>query len=168
MRLLNPTWYIEDVCSIDLDYLKNQGVKVLMFDLDNTIVKPYSSDLEKEVYDFLLEASKKFDVYIISNNKDARVSKVAKTVNASYLASARKPFTKRLKRFLLSKNALNESSLLVGDQLLTDIWCANKLKIRSILVEPLENRDLVITRLNRFIDKRIRSRAIKRGLYKKL
>lgn len=168
MRLFNPTWYIEDICSIDLNFLLNQNVKVLMFDLDNTIVKPHSSILEQEMFLFLQEASRLFKVYIISNNKDTRVKKIADEINASYLASARKPTKSRLKRFLLSKNALNSSTVLVGDQLLTDIWCANKLNIRSILVEPLDRRDLVITKFNRFIDRRLRKRALSRGLYEKL
>ena len=43
--------------------------------------------------------------------------------------------------------------VIVGDQLLTDVFGGNRLGIRSILVMPLVETDLVWTLLNRKIEK---------------
>ena len=54
---------------------------------------------------------------------------------------------------------------MVGDQLLTDVICSKNTKIRVILTEPLVNKDLPVTKVNRFFDKIIR-RMMKKKLTK--
>ena len=53
----------------------------------------------------------------------------------------------------------------VGDQLLTDIYGANKLDITSILVNPLTPHDYTITFINRIFEKMIYSRLEKKDLF---
>ncbi len=48
-----------------------------------------------------------------------------------------------------------DSSVMVGDQLFTDIRGANRLGIYSILVSPLSNRELFHTRIKRRFEKMI-------------
>lgn len=49
----------------------------------------------------------------------------------------------------------------VGDQIFTDILGANRCKIYSILVEPIEEKDIFITLLKRPIEKYIKNRYLK-------
>ena len=55
----------------------------------------------------------------------------------------------------------------IGDQLITDIYGANKLDITSILVNPLTSKDYNITLVNRIIEKFIFNRLNKRELFLK-
>ena len=55
----------------------------------------------------------------------------------------------------------------VGDQLLTDIYGANKLDITSILVNPLTDKDFSVTFINRIIEKIIYDRLDKKDLFMK-
>ena len=55
----------------------------------------------------------------------------------------------------------------VGDQLLTDIYGANKLDITSILVNPLTDKDFSVTFINRIIEKFIYDRLDKKDLFMK-
>ena len=55
----------------------------------------------------------------------------------------------------------------VGDQLLTDIFGANKLDLTSILVNPLTDHDFTITFINRIIEKFIYDRLDKKELFTK-
>jgi hypothetical protein len=163
-----PAWYLKDLKKLDLMKLKENNIKVVLFDLDNTIIGAYENELSPDIFEILVNVTKMFKVYIISNNHPPRVEKIAKSLNCGFLANTRKPTTKRLKKFLLDINALNSSTVLIGDQLLTDIWCANQLGIKSILVEPLEKSDLLITRFNRILDKRMRKFMIKNNRFKEL
>ena len=52
----------------------------------------------------------------------------------------------------------------IGDQLLTDIYGANKLDITSILVNPLTQHDYTITFVNRLIEKIVYDRLSKKDL----
>ena len=60
------------------------------------------------------------------------------------------------------------SVIMIGDQTVTDICCANNAKIMSILVDKLVERDQPTTKFNRFFDKRIRKSLIKKKLLKEV
>jgi predicted HAD superfamily phosphohydrolase YqeG len=49
-----------------------------------------------------------------------------------------------------------KDTILIGDQLLTDVFVANRLGIRVILTEKLVKEDQWTTRFNRMIDKPLR------------
>ena len=55
----------------------------------------------------------------------------------------------------------------VGDQLLTDIFGANRLGITSILVNPISTSDFKVTRGNRFIENMIIKHFAKKGVFEK-
>jgi Predicted hydrolase of the HAD superfamily len=47
-----------------------------------------------------------------------------------------------------------ESIILIGDQLLTDVWAANRLGVRSVLVHPIDvSTDKVFTSFNRKLER---------------
>ena len=83
-----------------------------------------------------------------------------------YLSSAKKPGKKRLFQWINQMNLDIKSCILIGDQLLTDVICANAIGMTSILVEPFVIKDLPITRFNRFFDKRIRRYLLKNNKLK--
>ena len=97
MKRFIPKMYQKSIYQIDYLSLKKRGVKLLLFDLDNTIasyeeVKPNSKQL------MLNEKLTKmgFKIYIISNNRIKRVKEFVETFKVKdYLTLARKPFTKR-------------------------------------------------------------------------
>ena len=55
----------------------------------------------------------------------------------------------------------------IGDQLITDIYGANKLDITSILVNPLSSKDYKITLINRVLEKFIFNKLNKKDLFLK-
>ena len=55
----------------------------------------------------------------------------------------------------------------IGDQLMTDILGANRVGVRSILVNPISNVDFAITGINRFAEARIMKKLHKRDLFTK-
>ena len=52
----------------------------------------------------------------------------------------------------------------IGDQLLTDVYGANKLDITSVLVNPLTAHDYTITIVNRLLEKYIYRRLNNKDL----
>ena len=55
----------------------------------------------------------------------------------------------------------------VGDQLLTDIYGANRLGFTSILVNPISNKEKFVTKINRAMEKIILNNFSKKGIFKK-
>ena len=57
-----------------------------------------------------------------------------------------------------------EEVILVGDQLLTDVFCGHNAGIKVILTDPICDNDQWTTKFNRLIDRPIREDMRKKGI----
>lgn len=159
-----PKWYSKSIYDVDLAKLKSLNIKYILSDLDNTIVGYDVKEPTEKVHDFIKELKENsIELIIISNNNNKRLTKFCKPCTLKFLSSARKPWCRKLSKFLKSNSLVTSECAFVGDQLLTDMWCANKVGCISILVEPLQKKESVFTFFNRIIDKIIRKKYHKNG-----
>ena len=165
MQNFIPDMYQKSIYDIDYKKLKEKGIKCLLFDLDNTLA-PYD---DATPTDKQLELNKKlkeigFRIYILSNNHQKRTKLYTTTFLVDgYLVLARKPFVYKIKPFLKKENIEITNTILIGDQLLTDIKCANKLGLDSVLVKSISRKsEKWYTRINRLREKRVISMPYKR------
>ena len=135
-----PDAYIKDVYSINYKSLKQRKITNLIFDIDNTILKVNSIEVPKKLKKLFLEISKDFNICIMSNNKKERVLPVANILNCNYIFEAKKPNKEAFDKALSILKAKKENTIMIGDQMLSDIAGANKYGIQTILVDPLENK----------------------------
>jgi len=163
MPNLLPKWYSKSVYDINLEKLKDLKIKYLLSDLDNTLVGFDVAEPTQKVYE-LLKDIKEHDIelIVVSNNNHKRLSNFCEPCKIKFLSAARKPGSKRLKNFLKENSLDIKECAFVGDQLLTDMWCANKAGCTSILVDPLQKKESIFTFFNRKIDKVIRKRYAKK------
>lgn len=154
--LFYPKMYKKSIFEIPYDKLKNKKIKVLLFDLDNTIGKIEEGTASKEVQTLIKKLSKDFKIAIVSNNSSKkRVGGFAESLNVDYFYFAKKPSTKCIRKAMKKYVVSPDNIAMIGDQIITDILAANRIKCMSILVDPLAKKDLKITYLNRFIENRI-------------
>ena len=160
-----PTWHAENIYKIDVNFYKNNNIKYVFSDLDNTLdafdVLSPSEDAKNLVK---MLKNNGIEMIILSNNHSDRVKNYARDLEIKCLHSAKKPFKNRLIKYTKSNNIDLNSAIIIGDQTITDIWCANNAKVRSILVDKLVERDQTTTKFNRFFDKRIRKSLKKKNL----
>lgn len=155
-KKVTPKYYARTIFEINYDLLYEQGIKALFFDLDNTLI-PYDVDIVTGQYKlFLEELTKRFKVVILSNSRKSRVSKAVKELkDIPFISFAKKPFKTGFKKALKIANVKKEAACAIGDQLMTDIFGANRTKLKaSILVYPIKKRsDHIFTRTNRRIER---------------
>ncbi|BDV03589.1 MAG: hypothetical protein HPPSJP_3100 [Candidatus Hepatoplasma scabrum] len=165
-----PSTYVNSVLDIDLKELQNQGVKLIICDLDNTLVPHFRKFPTNSSFKFLKNVKKmKFEFVIISNNTEKRVKFFAEKlgVKEDYIANARKPFPKKTKRYLEDKfkgKYKNSEIVIIGDMLITDIFIANILRINSILVSPLLEPEKFMNKILSFIEKKVFKRLSRENL----
>ncbi len=117
-----PNIYLNNVKEIKIELLKENNIKGLLLDVDNTLIdfnlkvlegsKEWCEDLKKEG----------IKICILSNtNKIEKVKRVAKELDLQYINFAKKPFKKGFKKAikLLDLDAKNIAT--VGDQIMTDV-----------------------------------------------
>lgn len=156
-----PTWYSKSIYDIDFNKLKSHNIKYILSDLDNTIVG-YDIATPNEVASNLIKnvREKDFELILISNNNFKRLNTFCSPCSLKFLSKAGKPGSKRLTKFLLDNKIDKDTCVFIGDQLLTDMWCAKKAKVKCILVEPLQKRESIKTFFNRKIDRRLRKKYL--------
>ena len=164
MPKILPKWYSKSIYDIDLSKLKNLNIKYLLSDLDNTLVGCDIPEPTEKVYN-LIQELKSYDIelIVVSNNSGKRIAKFCAPCKLRFLPAARKPGCKKLSNFLKDNNLDINECAFVGDQLLTDIWCANKTGCISILTDPLQKKESAFTFFNRRIDRIIRRKYAKNG-----
>ena len=152
-----PIEYHHSIYEVDFNKFKSMGYGTLFFDLDNTIADYYTHSPSEEaikLFEHLKEIG--FNCFILSNNKEKRIKKFEDELKIKGYYSLRKPFTRRIKKYILDDSIDVSKVLWVGDQAVTDVRCAYKLNIKTILLDPINpGSEHWYTKVNRFIEKRI-------------
>lgn len=127
----------ESVYAIDFNKYYDLGYRGILFDIDNTLVM-HDAPANDKAAD-LFEQLKKigFVTGLISNNDEPRVKTFAEAVGTDYVYDAGKPGTEGFARAMKQLGVTNEQTLMVGDQLFTDIWGANRAGVYSIFTEKI-------------------------------
>lgn len=162
-----PTYYAKSIFDIDIEFYLNNKIKFIISDLDNTLDAFDSFVPSKQALELNAKLKQNGIILcLISNNTSSRVEKYASLLGVSYISSAHKPFKKKVLIFL-KKNDINlDNVIMIGDQTVTDILCANRAHIKSILVDKLVERDQPTTKFNRMFDKPIRKHLKNKNLLK--
>ena len=135
---LRPTYIVEHVTDINLEDLKGEGIKGLLFDLDNTLMAPKSAVLTADVAQWIEVVRKDFQIAIVSNNPhQLYIEKAAEIIGCTAYGKADKPRRSVALRALKDLELLPEQVAMVGDRPLTDIWVGQRLGLYTILVDPL-------------------------------
>ena len=149
-----PNEYLNSVAEIDLERLWQSGKRGILCDIDNTLCRDEQFEIESESYKFIEKAKKiGFKICLMSNNKEKRVAPVAKELGLSYCFKVGKPkpsaYLDSLKKIGVDKS----EAVMVGDQLFTDIFGANRIGLYSILVKPIHKKEILQIRLKRPFEK---------------
>ena len=166
MNVFRPMMYKKNIFDINYDYLKEKGIKLIIFDLDNTILKVDQELPNERIKGLIKKLCQDFKIVIASNNVKERVSKVSKYLGCDHLYSIGKP-TKKIKRFIDKRYGITmDKTAIIGDQIVTDIFMGNRLSMFTILVDPIGEKDLKVTYFNRWLEKIIMKRMkLARGNY---
>ncbi len=156
-----PDYYFKSIYAIDYQMLKEQGVKALFFDLDNTLIAYDETQLSAHTLEFLNALLEDFKIVVISNSNYQRVSKAAHKY--PFVWHAAKPMIKGLKRALKKVDEPIEHVCLIGDQLMTDMLSAHRFGCIAVLVNPVKRTsDRWMTKINRIFEKCVIKRISKK------
>ena len=165
---LKPSLYIRSYKELNVASLKRHGIKLLICDLDNTLVPHFTKLPNMEVIEFIHSVEKQgIEFVIMSNNTRKRVKTFAEKAGVKeWYGNARKPFKKIAKSIIENKNLNPKDVVIMGDQIIMDILVANRLKCESILVQPLVSSDVEMNKFNVFLENRIYNNLERKNILK--
>ena len=153
--LVRADYEAKTVYEIKYDELKEQGIKVIAFDLDSTVMKSKSGLFTTETLQMFENLKKDFSLLIISNNSNMEyIKKAQEQIDFPVIAPAKKPCTKVSKEFLNIHGISPKEMVMVGDRPLTDILFGKFLGCKTILVDSISwQEETKIVRLARALEK---------------
>lgn len=164
MSIFYPVRYFDKKEDIPLKAYYQKGYRGIMFDIDNTLV-PHDCPIDETTKEYINELkSIGYSICLISNNDEERVKLFAEPLQVDYIYKAWKPSCKGYIAGMEKIGTNVENTLFVGDQIFTDIWGANRAKIYSILLDPIDPQEEIQIVLKRIPEKFVKwkYRKIKR------
>lgn len=143
----------ESTYKIDFKELYANGIRGLIFDIDNTLVEHgYDADA-KAVMLFRELKETGFSICLLSNNKKERVERFNKEVNVGYIYNAHKPSGRNYWKAMDMMHTTLANTIFIGDQLFTDVYGAKRIGMKHILVKPISPHEEIQIILKRYLEK---------------
>ena len=161
-----PDIYQKSIYYINYDKLYKKGIRLLLFDLDNTITTSHINKPTKRLKKLFDELKDKgFKIIIMSNSTKHRIEPFKNELMVDACAFSLKP-RKDKYVYIMDKFKYKHTEIAsIGDQLITDIYGANRLDITSILVNPLSEKDYTVTLFNRLLERIIFNKLEKKDVF---
>ena len=160
---LYPKLYVENIKAISVEFLKENNIKAVILDMDNTLIDFNQNILEgaKQWCDNLKNNGIKL-IIVSNSNKKEKLEKVSKQLEIEYILFAMKPLKKGFKKAIKKLGEKPENIAAIGDQVFTDVIGANHAHMYSILVKPLDKKDILLTVIKRPLENYILKKYVER------
>lgn len=167
LNRLTPDQYVKSIYEIDFSLLKDKGIKAVITDLDNTLVEWNRAEATPEVQEWFKRLDEfGLKVTIVSNNNERRVRAFCDPEKRVFIHSAKKPRRKAFRQACERMEVKTEETVVIGDQIFTDVLGGNRAGIHTILVVPVTQTDDWMTKANRKMERYVLRNMKKRGLIK--
>ena len=136
-----PLDVVDHVSKVDFKAYQEKGYQTLLIDVDNTLI-PYDDREKKPWHDELIKTTKalNMDIILVSNNAQVKIEAFANALGTPFIHRASKPSRRGFKKALIHVKTPLSKTLIIGDQLMTDVYGANRLGVSSILVRPIRQK----------------------------
>ncbi len=148
LRRFSPVAALNALEEVDLQEAHERGKRLILLDVDNTLLPWRAEDVGENTLLWIQEAKELgFDLCIISNTRNPeRLKRIAGKLGIDFIRDRFKP-SRRMYHLATKKFGHTEAeTLMIGDQLLTDIWGANRAGIDAIWVKPIGPTEFVGTK----------------------
>ena len=160
-----PNEHVKSILDIKPEDLKEKGIKGIITDLDNTLVEWDRPNATPQLIKWFDQMKKhNILVTIVSNNNEARVRAFSDPLQIPFIFRAKKPLGPAFNKALSQMEIKKEETVVIGDQLLTDVLGGNRSGFHTILVVPVAQTDGLATKFNRFVERRILNWFRKKGM----
>lgn len=171
MKEFMPDTYQKNIYTINYEKLKEENIKCLLFDLDNTLASKNMKKPTEELKELVKKLKEMgFTVMIFSNASKKRLAPFKDELDIRVVSRVFKPYQFNYHKFMKSVDFKKEEIACIGDQLLTDVKGGNNFGFKTIFLDPILNSDQLITLPNRLREKKIikkleENKQFKKGSY---
>jgi HAD superfamily phosphatase (TIGR01668 family) len=149
-----PDMYLDSIFKIDYEELFARGMRGLVYDIDNTLAEIDRPEPNKRLialFDKLKQMG--YAICLLSNNNEGRVKKFNEKLKLHAIHRAAKPRSKGIKKAMSLLGTDEKNTVMIGDQIFTDVWVGKRHGLYTILVRPVAKKDEFTVTLKRWPEK---------------
>lgn len=152
--VLHPNGFADRLADVSLDDLAASGIRGIIVDLDNTLIGYGLEEVADHDTAWIEEARKRgFALALVSNNFTDRVRRASEKLGVPAVPNALKPLPRGFSTALRIIGTPKDATIVIGDQLFTDVLGAKLVGLRVILTRPIVAHDWYGTRVLRFFER---------------
>ena len=151
---LMPDYMFRTFDEITPQFLNELGIRAILADIDNTLA-PYEQDEPDDRIRNWIASLRKAGISIafVSNNDRTRVELFNRTLGVPAYWKSGKPFKKNLIRAMKEIGGSKDTTVMLGDQLLTDALAGHRIGVKCIIVPPIRDKRNAFFRFKRWLEK---------------
>ena len=151
---LMPDYMFPTYDAVTPEFLQSIGARAVLADIDNTLAPYEQAEPDERLRGWLAAlADAGISITFVSNNGRERVELFNRTLGLPAYYKSGKPFGKNLRRAMTAMGSDKTSTVMLGDQLLTDALAGKHLGLRAIIVPPIRDRRDAFTRFKRALER---------------
>lgn len=160
LRKFCPIQSVAGLAEVDLAALQAAGKKLILIDVDNTMLPWRGENIPQATLDWLASGKELgLEFCIVSNTRNVeRLQRLSQSMGIGFVRDKFKPSRQMFLKACRERGISIDQAVMIGDQVLTDILGANRTGIDAILVQPMSKREFVGTKVNRIAEKWILKR----------
>jgi HAD superfamily phosphatase (TIGR01668 family) len=151
-ELISPNEWADTVFDVNYDLLISKGIKLFVFDMDGTLTKWRSNQVDSKTLNLLTSLSRSSKVVILSNGNSPSLDVIVKNEIAVF-KHAHKPLTAKIMKIMKRYGVSKREVAVIGDQLFTDILMANLAGLYSIKIKPISKDEMWFTKFSRMLER---------------
>ena len=161
---LMPDYMFRSFDEVTPEFLSSLGVRAVLADIDNTLAPYEQAEPDERIKDWIASLSAAgIAVAFISNNNAERVERFNATLGVPAYPKSGKPFKKNLVKAMTAVGGTKPTTVMLGDQLLTDALAAHNLGVKCIIVPPIQDKKNRFFRFKRRLERPFVKRFKKRN-----
>lgn len=154
MSIFYPDFAFRRIHEIPAAWFAEQGISVLLLDVDNTLTTHNSPDISPSVAGWLARMKgAKLRMLVVSNNSEERVKPFCDSLGLGCISRAAKPLGFAVTRAANELGVPKSAIAIIGDQIFTDVLCGRLAGVKTILVEPIETEAFLFFKFKRMLER---------------
>ena len=151
---LMPDYMFPTFDAITPAFLSELGVRVVLADIDNTLAPYEQAEPDERIAGWIAAlAAAGIAIAFVSNNDRDRVELFNRTLGVPAYWKSGKPFKKNLLRAMTELGGTLDTTVMLGDQLLTDALAGHNLGVKCLIVPPIRDKKNAFFRFKRWLEK---------------
>ena len=156
-KAMKPEKVYKNVAGMPWGEFYRDGIRTALLDFDNTLGMDHATEPEEFSFNCIKMIEEQgIKCILVSNAKSGRSAKIAEMLGIPCVTYANKPGTSGVMKAMEIMNSTPSTSVMVGDQVFTDVIAGNRAGLRTFMVEKLYKKEIWYVLLKRPFEKLIR------------